>query len=305
VTELTGPRGTPRADRQESTLVTGDAAFEVARPRSLATRPAQAGGQLHAQRRKCDAMWAPLFSLVYWTLLVASSVPLFAVALGIWAATAPFSSRRALLHRFTCFWASLYTWLNPAWSISIEDRAKLDPRQTYVIVANHLSLLDILLLCRLFAHFKFVSKIENFRVPLIGWNMSLNRYIAVRRGDRSSLLRMFEQCERTLREGSSILMFPEGTRSPDGRLREFKPGAFELAQRTRRPILPLAIQGTAEALPKRGFILRGRHRMRICVLDEIPVGEVTAQPVEALMKQARARIESALRGAQNEPRGAL
>jgi 1-acyl-sn-glycerol-3-phosphate acyltransferase len=239
-------------------------------------------------------MLAALLSLVYWTFLVSSSFVLFGVALVIWAVTAPFGPRRTLLHRFTCLWASLYTWLNPAWSLQIEGREKLDPHQTYVMVANHLSLLDILVLFRLFAHFKFVSKIENFRVPFIGWNMSLNRYIPLRRGDRESILRMLAQCERTLREGSSILMFPEGTRSPDGRLREFKPGAFEVAQRARKPILPIAIQGTAEALPKRGFILRGRHRVRISVLDAIGIDQVLAQPVDALTKQARSQIAAAL-----------
>ena len=67
------------------------------------------------------------------------------------------------------------------------------------MVANHLSLLDILVLFRLFRHFKWVSKIENFRIPCIGWNMSLNRYIKLRRGDRESIVQMMEACEKTLR----------------------------------------------------------------------------------------------------------
>jgi 1-acyl-sn-glycerol-3-phosphate acyltransferase len=246
-------------------------------------------------------MLAPLLSLAFWVFVVASSAVLFCVALVIWAATAPFSTRRTLLHRFTCFWGSLYTWLNPAWSVRIRGREKLDPNQVYVIVANHLSLLDILVLFRLFAHFKWVSKIENFQVPFIGWNMSLNRYIRLRRGDRESIQQMFSECERTLAEGSSILMFPEGTRSPNGRLRSFRPGAFELAQRAGRPILPVAIHGTAEALPKRGFILRGRHRISLSILDAIDVEDVRAQPVDSLMKQARNRIAAALQQ-ESEPR---
>jgi 1-acyl-sn-glycerol-3-phosphate acyltransferase len=237
---------------------------------------------------------AALLSLAFWAFVCVSSALLFCVACVVWALTAPFSTRRALLHRFTCFWASLYTWLNPAWRVEIHGRERIDRSQVYVIVANHLSLLDILVLFRLFRHFKWVSKIENFRVPFIGWNMSLNRYIPLRRGDRESILRMVQQCERTLGEGSSIMMFPEGTRSPDGRMREFKPGAFEIAQRARRPILPLAIQGTADALPKRGFILRGRHRVAVRVLEEIPAEDVAAQPVDALMKLARQRIATAL-----------
>ena len=84
----------------------------------------------------------------------------------------PSTAGCALLHRFTCFWASLYTWCNPVWRVRVEGREKIRPDATYVMVANHQSFLDILVLFRLFRHFKWVSKIEKFRVPCIGWNMS-------------------------------------------------------------------------------------------------------------------------------------
>src|SRR5206468_2056945 len=105
------------------------------------------------------------------------------------AVTAPFDRLGALLHRFTCFLASLYTWLNPAWRVRVEGRERIRPDAAYVMVANHQSLLDILVLFRLFVHFKWVSKIENFRVPFIGWNMALTRYIKLRRGSRASFAR--------------------------------------------------------------------------------------------------------------------
>jgi 1-acyl-sn-glycerol-3-phosphate acyltransferase len=234
------------------------------------------------------------FSTVFWSFLVVSSVALFPVAVAIWLATALFDRRLRLLHRFTCFWASLYTWLNPAWRVIVEGAHKIRADETYVMVANHQSLLDILVLFRIFSHFKWVSKIENFRVPFIGWNMSLNRYIKLKRGDRDSVLRMLRECERTLARGSSIMMFPEGTRSVDGRLRAFKPGAFALAQSARRPILPIVIRGTSNALPKRGFVLRGRHRIRLTVLDEIPYESFADEPLEALTGRVRHLIEQRL-----------
>jgi 1-acyl-sn-glycerol-3-phosphate acyltransferase len=209
-------------------------------------------------------------SLLFWTFLTLSSIALFPVAVAIWAVTAPFDRRKVILHRFTCFWASLYTWLNPVWPLRVEGREHVDPAQTYVMVSNHLSLLDILVLFRLFKHFKWVSKIENFRVPCIGWNMSLNGYVKLRRGDKASIVEMMGQCDRLLGEGNSIMMFPEGTRSPTGRMRAFKPGAFELALRNKLPILPIAIGGTANALPKRGFVLQGRHPLTLTVLPPIP-----------------------------------
>ena len=231
-----------------------------------------------------------LLSVIYWASLGLSSFALFPIAVLIWLVTSLFDRRRWLLHRFTCFWASLYSWLNPAWPVEVLGREKIRPDETYVMVSNHLSLLDILVLFRLFTHFKWVSKIENFRLPLVGWNMRLNRYIELIRGDRESVTMMLAECRRTLLEGSSIMMFPEGTRSPDGRLRSFKQGAFELALDTKRPILPIVVQGTADALPKRGIVLRGRHRIRVTVLDEVPYESFADRSVAELTDRVRSLI---------------
>ena len=87
-------------------------------------------------------------STLFWGFLIASSLALFPLACLIWLLSAPFDRRRRLLHQFTCFWASLYTWLNPAWPVHIEGREKIRREGTYVMVANHQSLLDILVLFR-------------------------------------------------------------------------------------------------------------------------------------------------------------
>jgi 1-acyl-sn-glycerol-3-phosphate acyltransferase len=226
-------------------------------------------------------------SLLFWTFLTLSSILLFPVAVLIWAVTAPFDRRLVVLHRFTCFWASLYTWFNPVWPVTVEGREKIRDDRAYVIVVNHQSLLDILVLFRIFRHFKWVSKIENFRIPCIGWNMRLNRYIELRRGDRASVLKMMKACEKTIAEGNSIMMFPEGTRSADGRLKVFKPGAFSIALETQSAIVPIILQGTGNALPKRGFVLQGRHPIRLRVLDEIPYDSFAAKSAEDLTIEVR------------------
>jgi 1-acyl-sn-glycerol-3-phosphate acyltransferase len=235
-----------------------------------------------------------VLSTVFWVFLVVSSLLLFPVALLVWAVTAPFDRRLAALHQLTCFWASLYTWLNPAWPVTIEGRERIHRDVTYVMVANHQSLLDILVLFRLFTHFKWVAKIELFKIPCIGWNMSLNRYVKLRRGDPESIARMMRTCEERLAEGSSIMMFPEGTRSVDGRLKPFKHGAFTLAQRAQVPLLPIVIEGTANALPKRGFVLQGQHRIRVHVLPEIPYARFAHLSVQALTEEVQARFAAEL-----------
>jgi 1-acyl-sn-glycerol-3-phosphate acyltransferase len=155
-------------------------------------------------------------------------------------------------------------------------------------VANHQSFLDILILFRLFRHFKWVSKAEMFRIPCIGWNMSLNRYVKLRRGSPESIAHMMAACEKHLAQGSSIMIFPEGTRSEDGRLRSFKHGAFTLARNANVPLLPIVVEGTAHALPKHGFVLRGRHAIRVRVLPEIPLEQVIASTTEELTASTRA-----------------
>jgi len=229
-------------------------------------------------------------STLFWAFLVGSSFLLFPIAAAVWVLTLPLDPKLRALHLFTCFWGSLYTWVNPAWPVRISGREKIRRDEAYVMVANHQSLLDILVLFRLFVHYKWVSKIENFRIPLIGWNMRLNRYIQLRRGDRSSVVKMLALCRETLAAGNSVMIFPEGTRSPDGRLRAFKTGAFVLAKATGRPILPIVVDGTASALPKRGFVLQGRHRISITILDEIPPESFAAESPEELASRVQALI---------------
>jgi 1-acyl-sn-glycerol-3-phosphate acyltransferase len=229
-------------------------------------------------------------SALFWIFITLSSLAMFPVALLCWALTLPFDRRKVILHQLTCFWASLYTWLNPAWPVEVTGREKIDLDETYVMVANHQSLLDILVLFRLFRHFKWVSKVENFRIPCIGWNMYLNQYIQLKRGDRASIAAMLRTCRENLADGNSIMMFPEGTRSPTGRLRGFKTGAFSLAKDAQCPLLPIVVHGTASALPKRGVILRGRHQILIEVLDPIAYSEFAEEDVESLAMRVREMI---------------
>jgi 1-acyl-sn-glycerol-3-phosphate acyltransferase len=239
-------------------------------------------------------MFRVIGSTIYWCFVVLCSVVMFPLALLCWVVTFPFDRRKVALHRLTCFWASIYTWCNPIWPVEVVGRKKIDSNETYVMVANHQSLLDIFVMFRLFCHFKWVSKTENFRIPIIGWNMRLNEYIELKRGDNASITTMMQACRETLSAGNSIMMFPEGTRSFDGELRKFKPGAFDLAKTSRRPLLPIVVHGTASALPKKGLVFQGRHPIRIEVLDAIPYESFSDEPTEALTQRIRTLIRSHL-----------
>lgn len=238
---------------------------------------------------------AGVLSSLYWLLVAVIAVVMFPIAVLVWAITAPIDRRTVVLHAFTNLWGSLYTWLNPVWSVRVRGREHIERGRAYVMVANHLSLVDIFVLHRLHRHFKWVSKAENFSLPFIGWNMRLNGYVPLRRGDRQSVLEMFARCREVLAKGSSVMMFPEGTRSKTGMMKEWKPGAFELAKEAGVAVLPIAIEGTATALPKKGVRI-GRARMRVTVLPAIGVEAVRGLSVEALRDLARGRVAAVVEG---------
>jgi 1-acyl-sn-glycerol-3-phosphate acyltransferase len=178
----------------------------------------------------------------------------------------------------------------PAWSVRVYGRRRTAWQRNYVIVSNHQSQLDILVAFRLFIPFKWVSKAEVFNLPFIGWNMVLNRYIKLKRGDKAGIARMFTECERALSRGNSIFIFPEGTRSRSGTLKAFKPGAFILAKKMSVPILPVVINGTNAALPKHSLNFHGRQQMRIEMLDPIPVERFAHMTVEETADMVRSLI---------------
>jgi 1-acyl-sn-glycerol-3-phosphate acyltransferase len=236
-----------------------------------------------------------LISLAFWGFVLLTSAFLFPIAFVIRIVTTPFDRRLIILHRFSCFWASLYTWCNSAWHVRIDGKEKIDRRTAYIMVANHQSLVDILVLFRLFVHFKWVSKAENFRIPFIGWNMTLNRYIRIERGSMRGNIGMMRASLDALQEGSSVMIFPEGTRSADGEVHPFKPGAFELALKSRRPILPIVIDGTAAALPKQGFVLRGRHNIVAKILDPVAPERFKGSGAAGFASAIQSMIEAELK----------
>jgi len=212
------------------------------------------------------------FSLLFWIFVGTSCILFFVIALAIFALTAPFDRNRVVLHLYTCAWGQLYFRMNWAWHLRIDGRGRLPWRGAAVIVSNHQSLGDILVLFGLFRPFKWVSKQSVFKVPFVGWNMHLNGYVPLIRGNKESVLKMLDRCEHWLRRGVPVLLFPEGTRSPDGEVKAFKDGAFQLAVTMKCPVIPVALSGTARTLPKHGFVIRERANCRVQVLEPVDPG---------------------------------
>jgi 1-acyl-sn-glycerol-3-phosphate acyltransferase len=235
-----------------------------------------------------------LVSFYFWIEIFGTSMVLFPVAMLIWLVTMPFDRRRYYLHQFSCTWSNIAFWLNPLWRLKVFGKEKINKKETYVIVSNHQSGADILVLFTLWLHFKWVAKRTLFFIPFLGWNMAMNRYIALRRGKKSSMHRMMEKSKEELLKGNSMMIFPEGTRSKDGQLHSFKSGAFHLAIDAQKPILPIAIKGTAQAIRKGGFLISKQHDLRVVILDPIPCSSFREMEPKQLAEMVHDRIKEKL-----------
>lgn len=176
-----------------------------------------------------------------------------------------------LTHRFGARpWSRVLLWASRV-KVEAEGLANLERpvKGPMVLVCNHQSLFDILaLLASLPVDFKFVVKKELGKVPLWGYAMKKAGYIFVDRGQSNQAGELMREAVEKIKKGSAVLFFAEGTRSDDGRLGEFKRGAFVLASLARADVAPVAISGSAQVLPKKSWAIRP-GRIKISVLPVI------------------------------------
>ena len=225
---------------------------------------------------------AGLAALLVWTPLT----------LVVFLVTTPFDRNRVLTSSFyrllPAFWSRSF----PFWRIRIEGSWPAGGG-SYVIVANHQSFLDIFALCNIAHEWKWVAKKSLFRIPMFGWGLSLSGSISLDRGDTASALAVMAECHRYLAERISVMMFPEGTRSTDGKLLPFKPGAFRLALEAGVPVLPIAVSGTAAGMPKGGFWVRPTT-ITLRILEPVPTAGLKIHEIPRVRDDVRQRIARAL-----------
>lgn len=247
--------------------------------------------------RTVASIWAWLVLvvvIVVWTPLVAL----------VRLVTAPFDPAAyhagLLFRRLTV----VHQRLNPLWKFDVSGTVPDDPRNPYVVVANHESFVDILLISHLPFEMKWMSKSDFFRYPLVGWMMRLARDIRLERNDKKSGIRALKECRQRLDQRVSVMIFPEGTRSASGELADFKDGAFRLAIDAGVPILPLAVVGARDALIKHDWRFGVSHA-EVRVLEPIPTDGLTKDDVAELRDRTRSVIAAAIddiRRTRGEPR---
>ena len=190
---------------------------------------------------------------------------------------------------------TLGTWVvkaTPRWRFEVRGTPPADPRLPYVVIANHESFADMLLLCHLPWEMKWLSKASIMKVPIFGWMMWAVRDIPVHRGLSSSAKEAMAECRDRMAKRASVMMFPEGTRSKTAEMLPFKDGAFRLAVETGAPILPLALFGTRNAIAKHDWRINPAHAV-VEILEPEPTVGLTLSDIPQLKERLRARIGAA------------
>lgn len=234
-----------------------------------------------------------VLSLWSWTALVVIIIVWFPLVTITWLVTAPFDKGRYAAGYLFRKLTVAHQVVTPMWKFRTSGEIPSDKRRPYVVVANHESFVDILLISHLPMEMKWLSKETFFKFPLVGWMMRMAGDVRVVRGDRESGAAALLACRDRLQKRVSVMIFPEGTRSADGSLGKFKDGAFRLAIESGAPILPLVVHGTRSALRKHDWRL-GDTSAEVRVLAPVPTEGLTEADVPALRDRVRGLIADEL-----------
>lgn len=229
------------------------------------------------------------FRTVFWLI---PTIAVYTIVLGSWSITASLVEREG---RFAHWCARAWSWLILATTgVDVETRGldRLVPGATYVVVSNHQSIYDIPVLFRHLPYqLRIIAKASIGRFPFLGWHLRRAGHLLVDRQNPDPL-RILKRWERSVTRGLSLLVFPEGTRSADGRVGRFKGGSFLLAIRAGLPVVPVAVSGSRHVMRK-GRLTTCPGLVRVTVHDPIVTAglEPTIENARRLAQQARGAIE--------------
>jgi 1-acyl-sn-glycerol-3-phosphate acyltransferase len=182
----------------------------------------------------------------------------------------------------------------PGVKLDVKMHAPLQPGRPYVFMPNHASMVDIwAVFVAIPATFRFIAKKQLSRIPLFGWAMAAGRFIFIDRQNAASARRTVQEAARRIRSGQSVVIFPEGTRTRDGHLLPFKKGGFHLAMDSGVDIVPVAIKGSREIMPRGAALIRA-GTVTVEVGEPIPTAGLTNGDRDALIAKVRGRVAEML-----------
>ncbi len=193
------------------------------------------------------------------------------------------------LHKVARTWARVLLAVTNV-RVQVIGKENLSEKKPYIFMSNHQSDFDIfIVLAHLPGQFRWIAKKELFRIPVFGRAMKNAGYIEIDRQHRQRALQSLAEAARKIREGKSVMSFPEGTRSKDGAVKPFKKGMFHLALEAGVPIVPITIIGAAEIMPKRSLKINPGE-ITMIIAAPIAVSDYTDSTRPELMERVRGII---------------
>ena len=224
------------------------------------------------------------------TLFIIVTVVPVTFVLGLFVIVfACFSHSGNTTHLVARFWGNFILFVSGV-KVQVNGVDNVDPDRSYVFMANHQGNFDIpvLLGCLPF-QFRWLAKAELFRIPIFGRSMRGCGYISIDRFNQSSAFDSIARAAETIRNGVNVMIFPEGTRSLDGRIKPFKKGGFVLTVDAGVPIIPIIIHGTYTIMPKKRLLVRPGPVL-LEILEPVETSGYTRQNKDVLMEKIRNKI---------------
>ena len=206
----------------------------------------------------------------------------------------PFDKKRFVVHKLSKWLTDSFFGFGLVMKRKVEGIENLDPKATYVMVLNHNSMVDILSIYNLPLVFKWVSKKEVYRMPIVGRLLLAHGDIVINRASTKEAMQLVHtRGKEWLAKEASVAIFPEGTRSKDGKIHNFKAGAFILAKDAEVPILPIVLDGTDRVFRK-GFFMNWSNRITIKILPPVSKQDVVERPIKEVMAEVHDNMVNAL-----------
>lgn len=228
-----------------------------------------------------------MLSIIYYIVVAAAWLVLYLLSFVAFVLCYPFDKKRAVVHKLSEWLTDIVFIFAPGMRREVIGVENIDPKQAYVVVLNHQSMVDILSIYNLPLIFKWVSKKEVYRIPLVGRLLLMHGDIVINRASAKEAMQLVHtRGMKWLKKGASVAIFPEGTRSKDGEIHNFKAGAFILAKDAGVPILPIVLDGTS-TLVRKGWMINWKNVITIKVLPPIPAEEVASRDIKDVMAQVK------------------
>ncbi len=204
--------------------------------------------------------------------------------------TFPFDRNGNIIHHYARWWAKIQLLVSGV-RVKVRGLEHIGNEPSYIYMPNHQGSYDIFaLLSCLPVQFRWIAKKELFAIPILGWAMRAANYISIDRSGKRKTLESIKRAASKIREGVSVVIFPEGTRSRDGSIQPFKRGGFTLAIQSGVPIIPITINGSRDVMPRGSMRVRPGE-IQITIDRSIETAPLSLRDRNVLMEKVRQTVE--------------